>query len=913
MNHPENMTLQATVESGSDSGKTKNQKRAPRSLSDNFSWPGRIAILLAVVLSPWGFASVPYWAQCWIMILLLVGLGFWWFETALNKHKSQIFPYMFYLVAIGLLIGLVQLIPLPDWILEIATGRQKDIYREFSGDPNAAVTISMDREGTWHQIRLLIMGITGLLLGCRFFRTKRDIILLLTTVSANGVLISFAGIIQRLTNSENLFAAYGVSFLGFGPFVNKNNAAGYLLMCLACALGLMAIVFSKKKRPQPIHNVSQSNAQATYFQLLEFISELNARKISLLLVIALLSIGIVSTISRGAVIGLLGAGIATVLIYGLARRPKNSFMIFFPVAGLVIALSSWLGFGEALTQRFEKVQLVGMSESNIRLAHWKDTSAAIGDLGPLGSGLGSYRGVHRLYRTDHEGGIFEYAENQYFQSLVEAGWGGLSVFLLAWGLAFNYFSLLLFKGNSPTSIGIGTCGVFCVFSQAIVSFFDFGLYIPSNLLLFSVLIGFLGYHGHSLATRLKESSWLRCSTPNFLVQAIVLILVFCAIMATLELNKLSAIDSLAYPQATKLNYDNLDATSTDERINQLTAVLQQTQSVEGLNYLGELYLHRSRLALLQSLIEEYELQRSGAIDGSDLNSEQENNLANVFWDLTEVQRVQENAYYLKTNEPGNSASTFLNSQPIREYLPMGLNCFLLSRQKSPLQPVIHLRIGEIRGALGILENNGAGDEDIERALQLAPSNANFRLVAGVHYLQSGNADAAAPHLRAFLQLMPEKFEYLMDLLTGRESRSITFVSEKLIGQEIIPDDPTMLYEYATTYLPSFSLEKKAILNRAIEILADTSHSRRELTILSGDIRTALQEPDLACQDYNQALISQPHDPKTRHKLVIALLEAGKTEEAFEEAKRLVDGSPSNGTYILLLKEIKSSLEQKRGS
>ncbi|MDG1875332.1 MAG: hypothetical protein P8J27_15575, partial [Mariniblastus sp.] len=132
-------------------------------------------------------------------------------------------------------------------------------------------------------------------------------------------------------------------------------------------------------------------------------------------------------------------------------------------------------------------------------------------------------------------------------------------------------------------------------------------------------------------------------------------------------------------------------------------------------------------------------------------------------------------------------------------------------------------------------------------------------------------------------------------------------------QEIIPNDPTMLYEYATTYLPSFSFEKEAILNRAIEILADTSHSRRELTILSGDIRTALQEPDLACQDYNQALISQPHDPKTRHKLVIALLEAGKTEEAFEEAKRLVDGSPSNGTYILLLKEIKSSIGQKRGS
>jgi len=172
MNQPENMTLGAMIgKPDSDSGRgTPNAvPEKETSLSDKFSFPGRISLLLAVLLSPWALASVRLWPQFGIIILMLIGLGFWWFETAFHERKSQVFPYIFVLVAAGLLIGIFQVIPLPSWLVELLTGRQASIYSNFSGNPEPSVTISLDREGTWYQIRLLVIAICGLLLGCRFF------------------------------------------------------------------------------------------------------------------------------------------------------------------------------------------------------------------------------------------------------------------------------------------------------------------------------------------------------------------------------------------------------------------------------------------------------------------------------------------------------------------------------------------------------------------------------------------------------------------------------------------------------------------------------------------------------------------------------------------------------------------------
>ena len=127
MNLPDNITLQATLE------KSEEDKR-PSKIALGFAWVGRLAVLLAVVLSPWMIASVDPRPQFWISVALLVGLGVFWFESALDRKGKQVFPYVAVPVFLGLVIGLLQVLPLPAGVVESIGGRQMDIYREYSVD-----------------------------------------------------------------------------------------------------------------------------------------------------------------------------------------------------------------------------------------------------------------------------------------------------------------------------------------------------------------------------------------------------------------------------------------------------------------------------------------------------------------------------------------------------------------------------------------------------------------------------------------------------------------------------------------------------------------------------------------------------------------------------------------------------------
>ena len=121
MNQPENMTLKGTLES-------RRRSKKDHSMADALALPGRWTLLLALVLAPWAFATVHHWSQQWMAILLLISVGFWWFDTAMNHRKTQTLPYVVLFVLIGILLGLLQLVPLPQFLADMVLGRQSEIY-----------------------------------------------------------------------------------------------------------------------------------------------------------------------------------------------------------------------------------------------------------------------------------------------------------------------------------------------------------------------------------------------------------------------------------------------------------------------------------------------------------------------------------------------------------------------------------------------------------------------------------------------------------------------------------------------------------------------------------------------------------------------------------------------------------------
>ena len=922
---PRGITLEATFGDGksptpaSRSG-GRNRDQESSGLSEYFAWPVRVCLLLAVVISPWIFASVNFGPQRWIAISLLVGLGFWWFETSMKPRGKQVLPLLFFPLVLGILLGLFQLIPLPEAASSLL-GRQVEIQQQITGSNAASTSISVDSDGTWDHLRLLTIALAGLLLGSRYFRSKQEITILLTTMTANGCAISFFGIIHKFTTDPAeplMFWFHKVAFGGthFGPFVNRNNACGYLLICMAAAIGLLPILLANPEgtRPRTIVSKQVSFWRRILAHIGEFIADLNAKKLAVLLAIVLIGTGIIISLSRGGTIAMLFGGVVSLLAFGMARQPKNSMFVFIPILLLAGLLIGFCTVGNQLIERFEEVNTVEIA-SDLRVTQWTSTWPATKEFGILGSGLGTYRGVHRSYSQIPEIVVFHYAENQYFQGLVEAGWPGLLIYLSAWLLAYKSANLLLKAGRSPTTIAVGLMGVFLISSQAVASFFDFGFYIPANTLGLSVVLGFLGFHAQSFGSRLKKPSWLRLQVPNVAISTIVLVLFGTICLVAYSLHQLATIQDRSRPHLKQLTRNSMTLAQSTERLEQLLPLVKNCPTPSGLNYAAGLLVYRCRLQLFEDEYNEKIIEQLVAVKSdAKEKAKAKANVTENLWNATQLMRLQEHVNFLKFDSK-MELRKFMVKPAIQQNLPLAKQLLQYSRKISPLQPAVHLRLAQLNSIIG---NTKDSDLCIERTVAITPKSPKFRNHAGIYYLQSNRPKLAAEQFRHELELQPHHFRNVMTIATGRSNRAVEPISAETIGSTMLPDDPALLYKYVTQFRIANPSQQRKILERAAILLDELDfHRTDQQNKLLGDIRGLQGELEKAVQAYDDYLLIFPHDTKYLNKRAIVLESLGKYKLALEDVNRLADHAADPTKYRARARDLRIKLsdqlsEQEKG-
>ena len=874
MNTSNPLTLEATIAQDNVERIDKTER-----CLDFVTWVGRVLLLATLFLSPWMFGSVDPWAQRYIAIAIGIGLGIWWFETALRRTRSQVLPYVFFPVAIGILIAMFQLWELPASLASMLLGRQTELYEQLGEGLKLSPTISMSHEGTRRFIGLLSLGISALLLGCRYFRTRFEVTLLLTVMTVNGALLTFFGLIQAMTCPPNMIywsvelVNYGAKF---GPYVNRNNAAGYLLICLACSIGLMAMLVGKKveRGPRLIVGKEMPFWRQLMFHLMLFISELNARKIASIIATVLIGVGVISTISRGGVVALLVGLFVTLLMYGMARRPSFSGFIFIPMLLLVVLLASWVGFADQLLERLENTDLEGADSG--RLIHWQETWPAVSDMGVLGSGIGSYDSVHRLYRVTPEYGIFQYGESQFYQTLVELGWLGLGILLLSWAMIAYYSLFSLWRGNSPVTIGVGVTGVFLFSSGMVAASLDFGLYQSANTIALAVVSGMLAYNAHALSQRLKANSWLQYKFPNSFNQLVGLALFAGVFVTGLGLHTRAAIDATREVSPSRFTLNQPDLATTERLIEQMRPLVKRMPVRRGLNYIAWLYVHRMRLQYFQIMKEEL-------VVGSDQRSEEETARVDAnLWKLTGLGYVQASINSMKRESSILAASVFRKQAFIQDNLPYAANALHVSRRSSVLQAEQHLLLMQIYAVLG---KNRLAAESAGIASQLAPGNLRIHEVAAAYFLQSENGMEAAPYIHRLLELTPHKFNKIADLLEGNSIKRIEKIDPAVVLEKFLPDDPKLIYRYVVERLPETSEVRNAGLAKAEQILGDVSPANHELMVLSGKIKLGMGRTEEALEQFKDSLVSDPTDFETQ-KMIIQL--QNEMERYSDSISRLED-------------------------
>ena len=300
-----------------------------------------------------------------------------------------------------------------------------------------------------------------------------------------GGLLAIFGITQEVINlSEHYVLVYGFwkpMYLGsrpFGPFINRNHFAGWMVMTLPLALGYASATVEKMWR-------QGTPGARNRFGLLA--SSSGGRLLLLIFACAIMFMSALMTRSRS---GIASVGVVALLAASMVILKQTTMRARVTTAAMFIviiaATAVWAGgdtvMGRALRPDANNSTVGG------RMPIWRDTLTMIGDFPLLGSGLNTFGTATMVYQTAGRQLHFQEAHNDYLQLAAEGGvLLGIPI-LLALGIFIRDVRRRFReapKEGMTYWLRVGAViGLLSIGAQALV---EFSLQMPGNAALFALL------------------------------------------------------------------------------------------------------------------------------------------------------------------------------------------------------------------------------------------------------------------------------------------------------------------------------------------------------------------------------------------------------------------------------------------
>ncbi len=292
------------------------------------------------------------------------------------------------------------------------------------------------------------------------FRSRKDWSRVAWFVICFGFAVSLFGIMQHFTSGNEIYwmHRFRTDVNPFGPYVNRNDFAGFVELTLP--IGLALLIF------RGVHK--------DLFPLLT------------LLTVVPVSAAVLSS-SRGGIMSLVFE-VGVLCLLAIARRDPSRKKRRARAAAIgVLALAAivfiaWVGTGRAV-ERFSNLSHPEITFS--RRASMARGAVRIFLAHPIkGCGLGALVDVFPLYETGYDGRIVDHVHDDYLEALAEAGiLGGICGFGFLWLLyREGRANWAAEQGQFSRALHAGAVAAVC--GLLLHSFVDFNLHIPANALLF---------------------------------------------------------------------------------------------------------------------------------------------------------------------------------------------------------------------------------------------------------------------------------------------------------------------------------------------------------------------------------------------------------------------------------------------
>jgi O-antigen ligase len=446
-----------------------------------------ILVLLAVAPLALGAVHAPVFVPL-LVAWITVGIASWGLGRWLRAQgvSQPLVPGRRLLVLLHVLV-LLQLLPLPPWLLARVSPGSFAFYNDLLLAPRPAWRpIAVSPADT---LRGLVFLLALTLLYAAAYRELRDDRArrrVAGTVVLTAFVMTLVALGQAASGSARIYGVWQPRYdwAVFGPYVNKNHFAGYMVMALPLALAFAQDAFAATR-------AAWARRKRGWLALGDPVAQAAIRWVAAAMV---LMIGLLSSRSRGGV----GAFAIAALVVGARLRQRTALLLSATVAALGLG---WVGMGQVAGTFANRGLLQGRSEL------WADALPLAARF-PLGDGLNGFGTAYARWQTYERNEWFGEAHNEYLQALLDLGLPGallvaLAVLLLlraAWTSAHEG----PFEGGLLAAV-LGACAHNLV---------EFNWQIPANAATFAVLAGLALRRPATTPPRRRRGRFGREPRPN---------------------------------------------------------------------------------------------------------------------------------------------------------------------------------------------------------------------------------------------------------------------------------------------------------------------------------------------------------------------------------------------------------------
>lgn len=296
-----------------------------------------------------------------------------------------------------------------------------------------------------------------------------------------GVALALFGIVQKaLFDDPHAPVLYGFwrprdGGNPFGPFVNRNHFAGWMLLVMPMVAMYAWAVLQQAEPP----------LMKGWSGRLRWLGSVGGNRVLLIVFSAVvMGMALVLTGSRSGVASL-GAATLVMLWFILRQLPdrRRRMAAAVYVGALVLAAIGWAGSG-MVADRFARVP----GDLEGRFAAWRDTAQMIRDFPIAGTGLGAYGQAMLVYQTADRQAMYAQAHNDYLQLAAEGGLlVGIPALLVLGIVVAGIRRRLQSPDDDVVTFWVRRGAVAGLVGIATQSFVEFSLQMPGNAALFVVV------------------------------------------------------------------------------------------------------------------------------------------------------------------------------------------------------------------------------------------------------------------------------------------------------------------------------------------------------------------------------------------------------------------------------------------